>query len=268
VFFGPLSCGRQERQAEVMATIENALLVGGPTLRFDYAGRTWLTDPTFDEPRDYHLGERVLHKLTGPAVAPDDLGPVDVVLLSHDQHKDNLDDAGREWLTSVATVLSTPEAASRMAAVRGLAPWETTTVGDVTVTAVPALHGPEGADEILGTVTGFLLSAPDRPTVYFSGDNASVALVERIVARSGPIGVAILNVGAANPELFGDSDVTLNARTAVLAARALGDATIVPIHAEGWHHFSETLDRLVRSFRYAGLADRLHTLKPAVPEAI
>ncbi|MCC3326085.1 hypothetical protein [Nocardia abscessus] len=34
-------------------TIERTTLevlhVGGPTLRFRYAGRTWLTDPTFDE---------------------------------------------------------------------------------------------------------------------------------------------------------------------------------------------------------------------------
>src|SRR3989337_2406959 len=94
----------------------DALLVGGPTLRFTYGGLRVLTDPTFDPPGDYDLGV-VLHKLTGPALHPADLGPIDVVLLSHDQHPDNLDTAGREYLAGVPTVLSTPEAAGRIAGV-------------------------------------------------------------------------------------------------------------------------------------------------------
>jgi hypothetical protein len=39
-----------------------------------------------------------LHKTVGPAVPPEALGRVDVVLLSHDQHFDNLDRAGRTFL--------------------------------------------------------------------------------------------------------------------------------------------------------------------------
>ncbi|MEV0294885.1 hypothetical protein [Nocardia sp. NPDC050710] len=62
--------------------------VGGPTLRLHYAGLTWLTDPTFDAPGDYP-GPVTLHKLSGPAVPADQVEPVDVVLLSHDQHADN-----------------------------------------------------------------------------------------------------------------------------------------------------------------------------------
>src|SRR6478735_5839606 len=113
----------------------SALLIGGPTLPFDYAGLSCLTDPTFDEPGDYD-GPVVLHKLTGPAVAADALGPVDVVLLSHDQHFDNLDRAGRALLGSIPTVLSTPDAARRIPGVRGLEPWQTTTIGAVEITAV------------------------------------------------------------------------------------------------------------------------------------
>lgn len=234
----------------------SALLVGGPTLQFDYAGRRFLTDPTFDEPGDYD-GPVVLHKLTGPAVGADDLGRIDVVLLSHDQHFDNLDHAGRAFLGRVPTVLSTPDAASRLAGVTGLAPWQAVAVGDVEVTAVPALHGPEGAEALSGVVTGFVLRAPGEPTVYVSGDNASVALVREIAARFQPIDIAVLFVGAANPGRFGDVDVTLNAHTALQAAEALGDALIVPVHGEGWAHFSETLERLELVFGYAGASDRL-----------
>ncbi|WP_327141216.1 MBL fold metallo-hydrolase [Nocardia sp. NBC_01327] len=239
------------------STTVDLLHIGGPTVRFRYGNLTWLTDPTFDEPGDYPSGPLVLHKLTGPAIPADQVGPVDVVLLSHDQHSDNLDPAGREFLTTVERVLSTPDAAGRMEGVQGLRNWESVTIGDVTVTGVPALHGPEGAEALSGVVTGFVLQAAELPTIYVSGDNASVDLVEQIAQRIGRIDIALLFVGAANVDRFGDSDVTLNGRSAVRAAAALGDAVIVPVHGEGWGHFSETLDYLARNFAYAGRAAQL-----------
>ncbi|MFF0490578.1 MBL fold metallo-hydrolase [Nocardia sp. NPDC004068] len=241
-----------------ISTTVALLHIGGPTVRFRYGALTFLVDPTFDEPGDYPLGPVTLHKLTGPAIPADRVGPVDVALVSHDQHADNLDHGGRAFLAGVPLVLSTVEAAERMEDVRGLPNWDTVEIGGVTVTGVPALHGPEGAEALSGPVTGFVLRAAGLPTVYVSGDNASVDLVAEIAARVGRIDIALLNVGAGNVGRYGDVDVTLNARTAVEAARALGDAVIVPVHAEGWAHFTETLDHLRRAFGYAGLADRLH----------
>ena len=73
-------------------------LVGGPTALIELGGVRLLTDPTFDPPGDHPVGTRVLTKTTGPAVAAEELGRIDAVLLSHDQHPDNLDDAGRALL--------------------------------------------------------------------------------------------------------------------------------------------------------------------------
>ncbi|KAA8877477.1 MBL fold metallo-hydrolase [Nocardia colli] len=235
----------------------DVLHIGGPTVRLRYAGLTFLTDPTFDEPGDYPSGPVTLHKLIGPAVSADQVGAVDVVLLSHDEHADNLDNAGREFLQTAGTVLSTPGAAERINGVRGLENWETVTIGDVRITGVPALHGPEGCESLTGIVTGFVLQADGQPTVYVSGDNASVDRVAQIVERIGQIDAAVLFVGAANVGHFGDIDLTLNARTAVQAAELLGDAVIVPVHGEGWVHFSETLDRLSLLFAYAGREKQL-----------
>ncbi|WP_433591177.1 MBL fold metallo-hydrolase [Nocardia sp. CA-145437] len=237
------------------------LHIGGPTVRFGYGDLTFLTDPTFDEPGNYP-GPVTLYKLAGPAVPVAQIGPIDVVLLSHDQHADNLDAAGRALLPSVEHVLSTPDAAERMEGVRGLANWESARIGAVTVTGVPALHGPEGCEPLTGVVTGFVLQADGLPTVYVSGDNASVENVQRIADRFGRIDIAILNVGAANVDRFGDLDLTLNGRTAAKASLALGDALIVPVHAEGWAHFSEHLDYLTHRFMLAGQADRLRIPSP------
>lgn len=245
-----------------MTTI-SALLVGGPTLSFTYAGLSFLTDPTFDEPGEYP-GAVTLYKLVGPAVSAAGLGPVDVILLSHDQHADNLDTSGRALLADVPLVVGTEESAERIPSVTGLAPWQQHRVGGVTVTAVPALHGPEGCEGLIGTVTGFVLEAEGEPTVYVSGDNASVDVVREIAARFAAIEIAVLFVGAANVGWFGDVDLTLNARTALDAARVLGDATIVPVHAEGWFHFSETRERLIGMFEHAEQRKRLRVLTPGV----
>lgn len=247
-------------EAEGMTTI-SALLVGGPTVHFVYAGLSILTDPTFDEPGEYP-GGATLYKLTGPAVPASALGPIDVVLLSHEQHADNLDAAGRALLADVPVTLTTVESSAALAGATGLSPWQQHRVGAATVTAVPALHGPEGAEVLSGVVTGFVLEADGEPTVYVSGDNASVELVGEIARRFPTIDIAVLFAGAANVGRFGDTDLTLNARTALAAAEELGDALIVPVHAEGWFHFSETRERLIGMFSHAGRGDRLRVLTP------
>ena len=244
--------------------------IGGPTALISLGGLNLLTDPAFDEPQDYELpGGRVMTKLTGPAVPAAELGTIDAVLLSHDQHKDNLDDTGRALLPSIPVVLSTPGAATRIAGVQGLANWESYDLqrpdgGVLTVTGVPALHGPEGAEAVTGVVTGFVLSGDGLPTVYVSGDNASVDLVKQIADRFGPFDVAVLFAGAARTALLDGAPLTLTTEAAVEAAHLLDPAVIVPVHTEGWAHFSEGPDKVTVAFAAAGLSDRLRVLKHGV----
>jgi L-ascorbate metabolism protein UlaG (beta-lactamase superfamily) len=86
--------------------------IGGPTTLLEVEGWRLLTDPTFDPPgRRYTFGwGSSSRKLTGPAVAATDLGPIDAVLLSHDRHGDNLDDAGRALLPSAGACNGCPSA--------------------------------------------------------------------------------------------------------------------------------------------------------------
>jgi L-ascorbate metabolism protein UlaG (beta-lactamase superfamily) len=65
-------------------------LIGGPTALIEIDGFRLLTDPTFDQPGAYQLPHVKLEKLTGPAMSARDVGAIDAVLLSHDQHSDNL----------------------------------------------------------------------------------------------------------------------------------------------------------------------------------
>ena len=237
---------------------------GGPTALIEFGGLRLLTDPAFDAPGDYPSGRGTSLTKTAPAsIDPADLGPLDAVLLSHDEHPDNLDHSGRALLADVPLVLTTPSGAGRLrGTARGLAPWESVELsrpdgGTVTVTATPAQHGPEGCEPISGEVVGFVLTAADLPTVYVSGDNASLALVQEIADRFGPVDTAVLFAGAARTGLFDGALLTLDSAQAAKAARILGARRVVPVHFDSWAHFSEGRDELLKAFTAAGLLDRL-----------
>src|SRR5882757_1676690 len=207
-------------------------LLGGPTALLEIDGLRLLTDPTFDPPGDYpRPNAPTLVKLTGPAVSADELAKADAVLLSHDQHADNLDRSGRAYLGKVPLTLTTPSGAGRLTedgiAVRGLAPWEHADLPragrePLRVTAVPARHGPEGCEPFSGEVTGFVLTAPDLPTIYLSGDNAWLGAVEQVAARFAPVGIAVLFAGAARlAGRFDGALLTLDSGLTADAARVL-----------------------------------------------
>ena len=80
-------------------------LIGGPTALIEVDGFRLLTDPTFDAPGAYQLPHVKLEKLSGPALGPETIGEVDAVLLSHDQHADNLDHSGKAFLAKARRVL-------------------------------------------------------------------------------------------------------------------------------------------------------------------
>jgi L-ascorbate metabolism protein UlaG (beta-lactamase superfamily) len=163
---------------------------------------------------------------------------------------------------------STPAAAKRLAGrVTGLVPWQVETLvahngRTFRSTAVPAQHGPDGTEPITGPVTGFLVASDGLPTVYVSGDNASLAVVRSVAVRA-HVDVAILFAGGAkSPRLLGDALLTLDGDGAAAAAALLPDARIVPVHFRGWSHFTQGADAIRASFTAAALSGRLHLLDP------
>ncbi|MET7996441.1 MBL fold metallo-hydrolase [Amycolatopsis sp. NPDC005232] len=246
-------------------------VIGGPATVVDIAGLRFVMDPTFDEP-----GPRAyLTKLEGPAVDEAGLGDVDVVLVSHAAHPDNLDVRGKEYALAAKTLLTGANSAKLLGATaKGLEAWETITIprgdggGDLTVQAVPAEHGPADGDRddtghINSQVIGFVLSGTGLPTVYLSGDNASVRVAAEIANKVGPIDVAVLFAGAARVAAkFDGRPLTLTSERAAAVAAVLGAKTVLPAHIQGWAHFSEGIDTFRPAFDDAGLAHVLALAEP------
>ncbi|MGW4486456.1 MBL fold metallo-hydrolase [Amycolatopsis sp. NPDC004368] len=246
-------------------------VIGGPTTVVDIAGLRIVVDPTFDEPGPHAY----LTKLDGPAVDEAGLGDVDLVLVSHAAHPDNLDVKGKAYALAAKLLVTGVNSAKLLGAnAKGLEAWETMTIprgdgaGELTLQAVPAEHGPADGDRddtgyINSQVVGFVLSGTDLPTVYISGDNASVRVAAEIANKVGPIDFAVLFAGAARVAAkFDGRPLTLTSERAAAVASVLGAKTVLPAHIQGWAHFSEGIETFEPAFDDAGLK---HVLALAAP---
>jgi L-ascorbate metabolism protein UlaG (beta-lactamase superfamily) len=242
-------------------------LIGGPTALIEFAGFRFLTDPTFDGPGEYKLPQVTLEKTSHPALSPQQVGGVDAVLLSHDQHADNFDIAGKAYAMQSPRLFTTVAGANRLGGgAEGLAPGDRRELSKpdgstLTVIATAARHGPAGIEPLAGDVIGFVLSPPVGRPIYITGDTVWYEGVSD-VARRFDAGLVLAFAGAAKTR--GPFHLTMSVNDAIDTAHAFPDATIVPIHTEGWAHFSQDADDLKQSFKALGIAGRLQVLEPGV----
>ena len=232
--------------------------IGGPTVLIEVAGWRILSDPTFDPPgRTYKFGWGTSSKkTTGPSLTPTQLGPVDVVLISHDNHGDNLDDAGRALLPSADVVVTTSLAATRLGvAARGLDAWQTTVVDGgperpaLEITATPCRHGPPLSRPIVGHVVGFALKwdGQEHGVLWISGDTVLYDGVREVAERL-DVDVAIVHLGEVQFPITGPIRYSMTARDGVDLCRLVRPATVIPVHYEGWSHFHEGRSAIERAF--------------------
>ena len=250
--------------------------LGTASVLIEYAGIRLLTDPVFDpNGRTYGFAPpptpRAWFSSTRDYEVPltsGEIGVIDGVLISHDHHADNLDDAGRQFVVSgtAAPVVTNPRAASRLARsrddVRGLRDGHSTTIGAVTITATPAQHGPRLSPQAT-QVCGFLLEAPGEPTVWISGDTVLTPALRAWASGHRGVDVAIVHAGgvhfSASPVL-GSALFTMDAPQVVELLGLLDPTVVIPVHRTGWSHF-EPQQRLRDELDTAGLLPRTRWLE-------
>lgn len=277
----PRTAGGQLAALDGMATkpanlsmMPRLTYLGGPTYLIEIGRFRIISDPGFD-PQGTERNEgpgHLLTKVMEPPIPVDEIGPIDLALISHAQHLDNLDNEGRRLLEKVAITLTTPESAEMNLPgndVRGLPTWQSTeitnTAGErLKITAMPAVHtsNPDLRD-IVGEVTGFMLEweGQESGAFYISGDTVWIDEINEI-ARRYKVSAAILHLGAANVPAVGDNYLTMNSADGVRATQVLGLKNVYPAHFEGWRHFTQGAWYIAREFENAGLTASLHLLRP------
>lgn len=256
--------------------------IGTATAVLTLDGVNFLTDPFFSPAgSSWDLGI-TLAVSADPALSLAQLPPIDAVLLSHEDHVDNLDPPGRTLLNG-RHVLTTPAGAANLfprPGVRGLQPWETVTLRlggkEFKVTATPCRHLPGGE------CTGFLVHHPDGSVdeasglpnaVWFAGDTVHTPKLRDGIRRRAHVTAAVLNLGAAhvpaavvnalNPETPAvhmpldapNLQITMDGRQGARMVREIGAEWLVPMHYEAWTHFTQGGEGLREVFGEEGERD-------------
>ncbi|KAF5695229.1 zinc-dependent hydrolase (beta-lactamase superfamily) [Fusarium denticulatum] len=248
------------------------------TAILDIDGVKFITDPIFDEAPQSHdrsqviglkPGEFFLTMQEGPTISIRQLPIIDCVLLSHEDHVDNLDDTGRQLLAG-RRVITTPDGAKNLSEYPGtcaIAPWQTSKFRlggeEWSITGVPCVHVPGGQ------VTGFLLHkesfgySPDgRPNVvYFTGDTVFMEDEFRKLREKYYVVVALTNLGQAmlpSPKSpTGFVQITMGGEDAVKMMEILEADMLVPMHFESWTHFTQDGKALEEVFTSGGLGNKV-----------
>ena len=182
----------------------------------DFGGFTFLADPWFSQKFGYHQGEPI-------ALSPKELPKLTGVLISH-AHYDHDDVKALvgalkpdiPMLVEAGAVKSAEKAG--FTNVKPLAPWQSTALGPVTITATPAQHA---VAEI-----GFILQGFGF-TVYFGGDSLLIPELDEIPGRFPDIDVAVVPINGL--KVFG-KQVAMNPIEAAQLCGKMRPTVAVPTH--------------------------------------
>ncbi|RFU87819.1 MBL fold metallo-hydrolase [Streptomyces triticagri] len=177
--------------------------MGHSSVLAEIDGRRVLFDPVWGErcsPFDF-VGPKRLHPVPVGLAA---LGPVDVVVISHD-HYDHLDLPTIKALAGTHTVFAVPLGVGAHLEHWGVPParireldWhESTEVGGVSLTATPARHFcGRGLRNQQHTLWASWVVAGEQHRIYHSGDTGYFAGFSEIGAQYGPFDATMIQIGA------------------------------------------------------------------------
>lgn len=208
-----------------------------------------LTDPVLDKAgKLYHHGYGAFSRKTGnPNFDSITLEGVNLILLSHPQHKDNFDKQGREFAKSVPLILSTQKIQKSYTNGKGLKPWESFDYFEpnkntrLKITAMPAQHHPNWLPKFIsGEVIGFYIETNlSEETLYISGDTVYFDGITQIAKRTTPT-YSLIHVGSAEFRyLTGFGKFTMDAKGFIETVKTINPKLAIPIHNDGWSHFKE-----------------------------
>jgi L-ascorbate metabolism protein UlaG (beta-lactamase superfamily) len=202
--------------------------VGHATWLVQLGGKNLLIDPIWAK-----AISGVVKRNCEPGVRIEDLPRIDAVLVSHN-HRDHMDAPTLKRFTSSLAIVPTGLGGDfrklGYANVVELEWWQAHALGDTVVTFVPSQHwSRRGLSDSNDTLWGgFVVAGGDR-RVYHSGDTAYFAGFREIGQRLGPIDVALLPIGAYDPEWFMRKQ-HMNPEDAVHAFRDLKARRMLAMH--------------------------------------
>ncbi|WP_438034422.1 MBL fold metallo-hydrolase [Sorangium sp. So ce204] len=228
-----------------------ALWVGHATVLVQIDDRWILTDPVFTST----VGLMV-KRLVEPGLAPEDLPPIDAVLISH-MHLDHLSLGSLSLIEPKVRALLVPRGGlvyvpnHRFASFE-VPTWTTWRQGDLKITAVPVLHSGYryglDRDWMAESFTGYVVEYHGI-TVYFGGDTAyDRDGFVKTRGRFPSIDLALLPIAPVGPREFMESK-HVDPAEAVQAFLDLGARRMMAIHFDTFINSTDTFGEAPRELR-------------------
>jgi L-ascorbate metabolism protein UlaG (beta-lactamase superfamily) len=244
------------------------LFIGTATTLIRYGDLTVLTDPNF-----LHQGQRAYlgygltaKRLTQPALTPEQLPPLDLIVLSH-LHGDHWDRQAQRGLDREVPIVTTPHASKRLqlrgfARATGLRTWGSHELVKgstrLRITSMPGRHAPGLLRRVLPPVMGSLLefgslTQPVQLRMYLTGDTLFVDDLREIPVRYPAIDAAVLHLGGTR--LPGGLMVTMDAVQGANLLELVKPRLAIPVHFDDYGLFKSPLSDFRAEVHRRGLAD-------------
>ncbi len=153
--------------------------------------------------------------------------------------------------------------------VRGLRPWQSTVLRaadrpTLTVTATPCRHGPPLSRPVAGAVVGFVIAVEgSEGAIWMTGDTVLYRGLRSVPQRL-TIDTMLVHTGRVRFPITGPLTFSMGGAEAIELALAAQPRVVVPVHFDGWSHFSEQRGELRAALAHAppSLAERILWLTP------
>jgi len=226
-------------------------------MRIEYGGHLFVCDPyladKFSRPSYTGKSPNPLVDLPMPAV--DVIAGAEFFMLSH-LHSDHFDPAAADLLPKNAAIFSQPEdrmiliekGFSNVTAVNDEADFE-----NIHIHRIEVQHGSGDVLKEMGKASGFILSAPGEPDVFWIGDSILTDAIRREITERQPEVIITHSSGA----VWGKDRITIvmDAEQTVEVCKLVPKSKVVAVHMEALDHGTVTRQRLRNLAHYQGIAD-------------
>jgi L-ascorbate metabolism protein UlaG (beta-lactamase superfamily) len=248
------------------------LFIGNATTLIRCAGFTVLTDPNF-----LHRGERASlgyglwsRRLQEPALQPEQLPPLDAVVLSH-LHGDHFDRRARRGLDKAVPVVTTKHAATwlrrwKFASAYAVDTWQSWSTrrddgSRLTVTSLPGRHafGPLGAllPPVMGSLLDFAAADGRAYRIYVTGDTLVHDALGEIARRHPDIDLGVLHLGGT--KVFRQT-VTMDGEQGARLLETVPVPHAVPIHFDDYRVMKSPLADFLAAVERRRPPTRVHVV--------
>ncbi|MBI1276574.1 MAG: MBL fold metallo-hydrolase [Anaerolineaceae bacterium] len=234
-------------------------LIRNATLRLDYARQTILIDPYFAPQFSLpsYTGKSPNPLVELPLPIDDILKDVSLVIVSH-LHSDHFDTVAHQQVPKNLPLFCQPgnEDFIREKGFQAVTP-----IGDeknwqgIHITRTEGHHGLGYVETQMGKVSGFVLQAPNEPTVYWAGDTVLCPEVEQAIERYNPDVIVTHSCGAKWADNQGGRQLIVmdDAQTSSVC-QAAPHSIVIATHMEALDHATVSREQLRMTANDAGVS--------------